>query len=572
MIQIKNGVKKYDKQVLFSNLNLCIQKNGIHVVCGESGSGKTTLLNIIAGFETLTTGEMTINGDVATIFQNYELIEEFNVKENIYLYSKLKNKNNAIYEKEIIEILSLEELFEHYPKELSGGQKQRVGIARALLQEPSIILCDEPTESLDIDNKIKVMELLKTISKSCIVILVTHDQALIENYYDVCYEIVDKSIDVKYRNKITSDNIQLESSSVNTGLLFKTINKIICKKTSLISLIISFMSIVLCCLIAFENNIFTNENELFSLTKDVIYLDSEEDLLESGENVIPILKMNSFSINNKTYHIKIYPATVNEMNEFIIKGKISEGLEVVVNQVLASSLGNDVLNKTVKLKYIINNVNYDVDTQIVGIVSESLETPMMYFIQDNYEEYLKTQLTEDKEIQYDVFLKKNKFYRYDVLFNDIEHIGKRFVNYNLEIISPLYDQYIQEKNDKILFYYLYKLIEVFILLFIIISILVVTKRDVITLTRSFSIILASNVSIKKLKIIYILIKSFIYFIVYLFCMATMFTLINYLNLMSKEMIYIAALLLLIKLLLIFTYISKIKKSNVSVLLKNSLDR
>lgn len=570
MIQIKNGFKQFKEQVIFNDLNLSIQNNGIHVICGESGSGKTTLLNIIAGFESLTKGDIKTDGAITTIFQNYELIDELNVKENVYLYSKLKNKNNVSYEKEIIELLGLAELFDHYPRELSGGQKQRVGIARALLQEPSIILCDEPTESLDIDNKIKVMELLKTISKSCIVILVTHDKDIINNYYDVCYEIVDKSLITKFRNTTEQNVIKSNNSSLNSTVLLKTISKIVRKRTIVISLLMSIMMIALCCLIAFENYIFTNGNELNAVTKDVIYLESEENLLHLDENVTPILKITSFSCDNKTYRTKIYPTTIDKIEEFLIKGKTSDNLEVVVNQVLADSLGKNVLDKAIELKYTIDNVNYDVETKIVGIVSEDLETPMMYYIQKNYEEYLKLQFTEDGEILYDVFLKKNKFYEYNTAFNNINRIIKKFEDYNVEIISPLYDQCMQEKQDKTLFYYLFKFIEGFILTFIIISIYVVTKRDITKLTKSFSIIASSNISMKKIKQAYIFIKIFInLMITSAFMMLILFT-INYFQLLSKEILFISFLLILNP-MLTFIFIYQIKKHDINTILKNNLD-
>ena len=156
MITIDSAYKSFNQNQLFENISLHISQPGFYVLWGESGCGKSTLLNIIAGFDQFDSGNIKINEKVMMVFQNYELIDELNVYDNIFLGRKITSKSQELCSK-----LKIDHLFKQFPNELSGGQKQRAGIARALISQPSIICCDEPTESLDVENKQIVLEILK---------------------------------------------------------------------------------------------------------------------------------------------------------------------------------------------------------------------------------------------------------------------------------------------------------------------------------------------------------------------------------------------------------------------------
>ena len=180
MLELENITKKYKNNILFDQLNLKLNNPGFYLITGKSGQGKTTLLNILAGFISFEKGERKENDcNIAYIFQEYELINELTVIENLRLNSRVFNSN---FETEFISKLGLDDLLHHYPSELSGGQKQRVGIARALMQEPNFILCDEPTESLDIDNANIVIDLLKELSSEVVVVVVSHQKEILEKY------------------------------------------------------------------------------------------------------------------------------------------------------------------------------------------------------------------------------------------------------------------------------------------------------------------------------------------------------------------------------------------------------
>lgn len=200
MIQIKNLTKKYGLQTIFENVNQIFPDTGLICLLGASGCGKSTLLNLIAGFDSNYSGEIIVCGtsiskmkaeklcnyrrdNIGFVFQNYNLLTGYTVLENILIASEfnshndMQNKEKAI---QFLEKLGLSEKVDEKIENLSGGQKQRVAIARALINNPSIILADEPTGALDRKNSTEIMALLKEISKTCLVLVITHDQKICE--------------------------------------------------------------------------------------------------------------------------------------------------------------------------------------------------------------------------------------------------------------------------------------------------------------------------------------------------------------------------------------------------------
>ena len=171
VIEIKNLTKRYQQgsDVVFgaNNINLKISSGELVSIVGRSGSGKSTLLNLISGIDNPTSGKIFVSGEditsmsdkvltkfrskhIGIIFQNYNLINELNLLENIRLPLDLTNqKYDLEYEKDLINMLELTDRLNFRPLQLSGGQQQRVAIARALITRPDIILADEPTGNLD---------------------------------------------------------------------------------------------------------------------------------------------------------------------------------------------------------------------------------------------------------------------------------------------------------------------------------------------------------------------------------------------------------------------------------------
>ena len=181
-----------------SGLDICINDGELIAITGKSGSGKTTLLNVLGGLDKATGGsvyyddtDITKLGDTALadfrlkkigfVFQFYDLIPELTAKENILLPSKLA-KNSKTDISDTARKLGVEDLLGRYPAELSGGQQQRVVIARALVNDPSVILCDEPTGNLDVSTGNDVLSLLIDLNRNDnrTIVIVTHDDQLAE--------------------------------------------------------------------------------------------------------------------------------------------------------------------------------------------------------------------------------------------------------------------------------------------------------------------------------------------------------------------------------------------------------
>ena len=201
MIEIKNLNKSYNNQIVLNNLSLVINKGDFISIVGPSGAGKTTLLNIIGTIDSfdkndksslmfektdlskLNDNELSSfrNKNIGFIFQFHQLLPELTAKENILLPSMIgkfdsdKSLNNL---NKLSSILGINKILDKKPEFLSGGEKQRVAVARALINNPSLILADEPTGNLDSDNAKKIQELFKKINKELdvTIILVTHNE------------------------------------------------------------------------------------------------------------------------------------------------------------------------------------------------------------------------------------------------------------------------------------------------------------------------------------------------------------------------------------------------------------
>lgn len=176
-------------------------KEGTHLaITGSSGSGKTTLLNLIGGLDQPSSGSVLFDGqdlyqmnrderaifrrkNIGFVFQSYNLIPELTVKENIMVPRMLDGRNcDETFFEEISSVLQLSARLDAYPEELSGGQQQRTAIARAIINKPSVILCDEPTGNLDKENSSQVANLLLLVAERVCasLIIVTHEKTLAE--------------------------------------------------------------------------------------------------------------------------------------------------------------------------------------------------------------------------------------------------------------------------------------------------------------------------------------------------------------------------------------------------------
>ena len=229
MLKLTNIVKEYptgdEKVVALKGVDIEFRKSEFVSILGHSGCGKTTLLNIIGGLDQYTDGDLVIKGkstksfkdrdwdtyrnhSVGFVFQNYNLIPHQTVLSNVELaltlsgVTKAERKQRA---KAALESVGLGDQINKKPNQMSGGQMQRVAIARALVNNPEILLADEPTGALDSETSVQIMEILKDISKDRLVIMVTHNPELADEYSTRIIRLVD--------GKVVNDSMPYDSSA-----------------------------------------------------------------------------------------------------------------------------------------------------------------------------------------------------------------------------------------------------------------------------------------------------------------------------------------------------------------------
>ncbi len=229
-VEFKNVSKCYHTGEVeihaLSGVNFSLEKGEFTIIVGASGAGKTTILNILGGMDTLTEGEVWLDGkqisslnkkelttyrryDVGFVFQFYNLIGNLTALENVELASQIcKNPLDA---REVLDKVGLSERMSNFPAQLSGGEQQRVAIARALAKNPKLLLCDEPTGALDYKTGKAVLKLLQDTCRQTgtTVVVITHNQAL-TGMADRVITVKSGQIDSIRKNERTVDVEELE--------------------------------------------------------------------------------------------------------------------------------------------------------------------------------------------------------------------------------------------------------------------------------------------------------------------------------------------------------------------------
>ncbi len=207
VISLQDIVKRFyigkpNELEILHGINLQVEKGEFVSIVGESGSGKSTLMNIIGALDRPTEGEYFLQGQnvgetgdkelsmirnqqIGFVFQTYNLIPRTTALENVelpMLYGGVKRAERRLRAKELLKLVGMEERMFHKPEELSGGQKQRTAIARAMANDPSIILADEPTGALDSETSRKIMDIFHELHKEQgkTIVLITHSRELAE--------------------------------------------------------------------------------------------------------------------------------------------------------------------------------------------------------------------------------------------------------------------------------------------------------------------------------------------------------------------------------------------------------
>ncbi|PEA55748.1 hypothetical protein CON64_06310 [Bacillus pseudomycoides] len=266
MLTLKNVSKTFNNEQVLKNINAEFS-HGLNFIVGPSGSGKTTLLKIISGMDPEFEGEVYFNNksikqfskserndyyynSIGFIWQNFQLINHLSVEDNIMVVLELSNLDKETKSQKVkntLQKLGISRLAKQNVKSLSGGEKQRVAIARALVNDPEIIIADEPTGALDKKNAKEFINVLKQIAKERMVIVVTHDQSIIDELSSTYVLKSGEIIQERKQEASTRKSKQMKknapSFSFNSGLTqgFKNIKGMVLK-TILTAIVLLFSS------------------------------------------------------------------------------------------------------------------------------------------------------------------------------------------------------------------------------------------------------------------------------------------------------------------------------------------
>lgn len=387
MLTLKNIKKIYeqgDEAVLY-DINLTFNKNEFVSILGCSGAGKSTLLNIIGGLDDKTSGKLLINGkdiykrddlnldyyrknNVGFIFQNYNLIEHLTVYENVMLPLLLTNSKNK--HKRVLKILDKTGLKGKKNSkicDLSGGQKQRVAISRALINNPDIILADEPTGALDYKTGYEIINLIKKLSKNKLVIMVTHNKVLAKKYSSrIIYldkgRVISDTNPSKEKNEYFSTKFKSGNLSIKNALLYsiKTIKAK--RKSFLLTSLSSSIGLILVALIISVSNGLKKEMNLY-----------EKNVLSSLPIVIPNVK-TKISDKSKIPKNKLYSYDYKEENSI---NQINDDFVKYINKMKTKDLCD--------IKYD-RNLKFNVLTEGYNLLDnvEFIQMPSIKYIKKNY--------------------------------------------------------------------------------------------------------------------------------------------------------------------------------------------
>lgn len=480
MLELKGISKSYKTgdfvQHALKSVDLKFRENEFVAILGPSGSGKTTLLNIIGGLDKYDSGDLIINNKstkkfkkkewdayrnncIGFIFQSYNLITHISVLDNVEMGMTLSGISKRRRKAKAMELLNKVGLKDHAhkrPNQLSGGQMQRVAIARALANNPSVILADEPTGALDSKTSIQIMELIKEISKDKLVIMVTHNPDLAEEYANRVVEFKDGQLTHDSNPIKDSEKNNFEFKIKKTKMSFLTalnlsFNNIKTKKgrTFLTSFASSIGIIGIALILALSNGF---QLQIDKFEKDtlaqmpIVIMPQVTITDEETQKEI----MNENSTNEDSYSDEKTLTALISFNSVTHKNKIDMNFMNYLKDVDSSLIGGLSYGRSTNLNLLMkdNNKVTSIESSLLFSLPESVSGEEDAVITDNFEviygkmskEYNELVLLVNANNKLDVKTLETLGYDKDakVSFDDI--LGK-------EIKVVLNDDYYTENNS-----------------------------------------------------------------------------------------------------------------------------
>ncbi len=425
-----------------------LPSKGMFFIFGKSGSGKSTLLNILELISSPDSGDIVFEGKsllkltkkdkndylrnvCGVLFQDFNLFENLTVKENSEIAMRIKGENDYKFKDKLLDKYGLKDHEKQKVYKLSGGEKQRVCLIRAIISNPKIIFCDEPTGALDIKNSTMLMNDLKEISKGSLVIIVSHNKKLIQKYNDGCIEIKDGKAFVSKnpicKEEIKKDNKKKKERGFAGYFIFQKLKANL--KKNLISFFSLFFGItIILTSISFfmgfqnvSNNIENNfpDNNIFEVYKNEYYdssssninlvkkvrpnINTVKNVFSSYESIEIVPSLNYFLESEIVF--KVLGKEYKDINySFYYKNSYSKN--IYINQFTKNLVKNDALlgvnsnisfNKSIefyikdKEKIVDDNLNFNDDFKISQIIDQFtyLNVPRVYLPYNYFLEKLK---------------------------------------------------------------------------------------------------------------------------------------------------------------------------------------
>lgn len=496
---VSKSFKTYDGDFYaLKHINLSLSSPGLVSIVGKSGSGKSTLLNLLTGIEKPSSGNLVfcskpINKmsdrafskyhlkDISMVYQHYNLFDEMSAKENIFIPLLMQGLSRNKAEKkatEYLERFNLTYLSNQKVKTLSGGEKQRVAIIRAIITNPKVLLCDEPTGALDGENSDAIMSLLKDLSKDILVINVSHNRPLVEKYSDRIItlkdgEVVDDKVINKYK-EINLINTNYKYSSSWTSLFTKLNLKLNLKKNlfSILACTVGFSTIFLS--VGFysgsqasqENALRNNLSILHATASEKTFYEIENSPLSFEKMVRPsdeLLRANLKEFKNIKYEPNLSYLFPNYPNGKYQDEPIENFQLIPLYDISLETFGKDLLvcgeppsdvidevivnEEFVKL---INKRNEDVIDDLFNI---SYATSISYNTGDFENPLIKDDFSFDYDLRITAVVKEFSFLNTPKVYYSYPALKKELGTLYLENISDYqsepvsYLDYIQDSDD-----------------------------------------------------------------------------------------------------------------------------
>ena len=481
-----------------NNISLSFSSTGLVSIVGKSGSGKSTLLNILMGIEKPSSGKIFFNNkdiskmsdkefskyhldDVSMVYQHYNLFLELSAKENIILPLLMRGENHKKADKEVDELLkkfSLDYLANQKCKLMSGGEKQRVAILRAIITSPKMLLCDEPTGALDRQNSQIIMQILKQLSKSMLVVMVSHNKEIVEEYSDRIITLKDgKIVDDKLINECFERNANKTKSSYSSkwSKLFTKLNLKLNKKKNIFSALactVGFASIFLSfgfyegSQTSQDNALNNNLAVLHASASEKTYFDIVNSPLSYEKSVRP--SEESLRKNLREFSSLIYEPNLSYLFPSYpygtYKNKNIDNFQMVpIYDISLESYGKSLLVSGYPPKEDICEVI--VNEEFVKALNETNEeaiddyfninyfTSISYSTSDNETPFIKDEFSFDYELRISAVVKEFSFLNTPKVYYSYPALKKELGTLYLENISTYLDypmsylDYISEVND-----------------------------------------------------------------------------------------------------------------------------